>query len=99
MNHVVTICPNMPTSWYGAAVHHMALQEYKLNAVIDELTYISMEYKNLIKSEKHCDTWEHSCANEFGRLAQGVGDRIQGTNTMFFIPRHKVPGDKTATYA
>eukprot|EP00957_Ditylum_brightwellii_P207272 15352232-Ditylum_brightwellii.AAC.1 len=99
MNHVVIICSNTSTSQYGEAVQHMALQEYKVNAVINELAGISIEYKNLIKSEKHRMTWEQSCANEFGRLAQGVGDRIQGTNTMLFIPRHKVPGDKTATYA
>ena len=30
-------------------------------------------------------------ANESGRLAQGVGGRIKGTNTIRFIFRHKVP--------
>jgi hypothetical protein len=35
----------------------------------------------------------HSSANEFGRLAQGVGGRIQGTNTIFFIHKYQVPVD------
>jgi hypothetical protein len=33
----------------------------------------------------------HSSANEFGRLAQGVGGQIQGTHTIFFIHKHQVP--------
>ena len=42
-----------------------------------------------------------SSANEFGRLAQGVGGRIKGTNTIFFIHKHQVPIDrlKDVTYA
>ncbi len=35
----------------------------------------------------------HSSANEFGRLAQGVGSQIQGTNTIFFIHKHQVPAN------
>ena len=43
----------------------------------------------------------HSSANEFGRLAQGVGGRIQGTNTIYFVHKHQVPPDrwKDITYA
>jgi hypothetical protein len=37
-------------------------------------------------------------ANDLGRLAQGVGTRIRGTNTFFFIPRHKVPVGRKVTY-
>eukprot|EP00957_Ditylum_brightwellii_P171431 13050818-Ditylum_brightwellii.AAC.2 len=49
MNHVVTICPNTPTSKFGAAVCHIVVQEYRLNAVIDETTGVAMGYKHLIK--------------------------------------------------
>ena len=31
--------------------------------------------------------WFRSLENEFGRLAQGVGTRIKGTNTLTFIPK------------
>lgn len=43
----------------------------------------------------------HSSANEFGRLAQGIGGCIQGTNTIFFVHKHQVPADrwKDITYA
>jgi hypothetical protein len=36
----------------------------------------------------------HSSANEFGRLAQGVGGQIQGTNTIFFIHKNQILGDR-----
>jgi hypothetical protein len=36
----------------------------------------------------------HSSANEFGRLAQGVGGQIKGTNTTFFVHKHQVPQDR-----
>ena len=43
--------------------------------------------------------WENSFANEIGRLAQGVGERMPSrTNTIFFIPKDKVPADRTVTY-
>ena len=43
--------------------------------------------------------WENSFANEIGRLAQGVGTRMpSGTNTIFFIPKYKVPAVRTVTY-
>jgi hypothetical protein len=43
----------------------------------------------------------HSFANKFGRLAQGVGGRIKGMDTIFFICKHQVPEDrwKDKTYA
>ena len=41
-----------------------------------------MEYRHLIKSPEHKVTWTTSFSNELGRLAQGVGDRIKGTNTI-----------------
>ena len=41
----------------------------------------------------------NSIANEDGRLTQGVRIRIlSGTNTIFFIPKGKVPAGRTVTY-
>jgi hypothetical protein len=37
-------------------------------------------------------------SNEFGRLAQGVGGIIEGSNTIFFIPCQAVPKGKNVTY-
>ena len=59
-----------------------------------------MEYRQLIQSPKHKEQWTKSLANEFGRLAQGVGGRIKGTQTIFFVNHNKVPEDrrKDVTY-
>jgi hypothetical protein len=59
-----------------------------------------MEYRHLLKSPKHCKAWTTSFANELGRLAQGVGGRQQGTNTVYYIRHDQVPEDrrKDVTY-
>jgi hypothetical protein len=58
----------------------------------------TLEYRQLIKHPKYRDKWRHSAANEFSRLAQGVGDRIKGTNTINFIIKNQVPKGQTCTY-
>eukprot|EP00957_Ditylum_brightwellii_P207016 15351076-Ditylum_brightwellii.AAC.1 len=66
---------------------------------MDEETGRALEYGHLIKG-KNASKWYQSCANEFGRLAQGVGDRIkEGTNMIFFIKKNEIPADRKATYA
>jgi hypothetical protein len=71
------------------------------NEVFDEDSGKLMKYRQLITHPKYREVWMHSSANEFGRLAQGVGSRIQGTNTIFFIHKHQVPTErwKDITYA
>ena len=60
----------------------------------------SMEYRDLLADPTTCDIWLCSAANEFGRLVQGLPDnRIDATNTIFFIPITKVPCHKHPTYA
>jgi hypothetical protein len=68
------------------------------NSVINEDTGASLEYRHLIKDDSTFPVWNKTAANEFGRLAQGVGDRIEGSNTIFFIPRQAVPKGKIITY-
>ena len=48
------------------------------------------EFRHLIKGPDK-DLWTKSLANEFGLLAQGVSKIIEGTNTMYFIPKEEVP--------
>ena len=62
-------------------------------SIIDDVTGESMEYRDLIKIHKHIAVWEHSLANEIGRLAQGIRD-IKGTETIFFIPKSAIPKDR-----
>jgi hypothetical protein len=53
-----------------------------------------LNYRQLIRNSKHQKIWNTSAANEFGQLAQGVGGRVKATNTIFFIPKDKVPKDR-----
>ena len=69
------------------------------NAVICPHTGRQMEYRDLISTPATKSTWTKSFSNELGRLAQGDGDHINGTDTIFFIPRTKVPQNKKPTYA
>ena len=55
-------------------------------------------YDSLRKTDKA--RWEWSFANEVGRLAQGVGERIKsGNDNMFFIPKSSIPANRKVTYA
>jgi hypothetical protein len=68
------------------------------NSVINEDTGASLEYRHLINDASTFTIWNQAAANEFGRLAQGLGNRIEGSNTIFFIPRQAVPKSKIVTY-
>ncbi len=69
------------------------------NAVIGEDRSI-MEYKHLIADPRTRKKWLRSCGNEFGRLAQGMPGRVEGTNTIIFIREADIPADqrKDVTY-
>ncbi len=51
-------------------------------AVLDKAGKV-MTYRRLRKNADTRKIWSTSAANEFGRLAQGIGGRIKGTNTIF----------------
>ena len=63
------------------------------NAVIREDGHI-MEYKHLIADPKTRATWQRSCGNEIGRLAQGMPGRVEETNTIIFIKKTDIPADR-----
>jgi len=46
-------------------------------AVMDADTGKLLNYRQLMRSTKHRETWSLSSANEFGRLANGIGGRIK----------------------
>lgn len=52
-----------------------------------------MTYQQLMKHPHVRDDWSHSSANKLGRLAQGIGGQINGTNTIQFISKMTVPPD------
>ena len=68
------------------------------NTIIDPISGKSLELRHLIKDPKTAATWNPSFANELGRLADGVGNRIRGTNTIKFISKSMVPKGRKVTY-
>ncbi len=53
-----------------------------------------LNYRQLLQDPKHVKLWAHSAANKFGWLAQGVGTRIKGSNTIHFIRKNQVPNER-----
>ncbi len=74
--------------------------EFANIAVLHPETGAPMKYRQLITHPEFKVVWNRSSANEFGRLAQGIGGRIKGTNTIRFIRKDEVPFDrrKDVTY-
>jgi len=67
-------------------------------AVMDHDSGKMMNYRQLRKHPKFNKAWTTSSANEFGRLASGVGGRVKGTKTIRFVHQDDVPknGGKTS---
>jgi hypothetical protein len=68
------------------------------SAVFHPNTGNAMTYRQLITDPLTNHDWQRSAANEFGRLAQGIGGRVKGTNTIRFIKRSEIPSDRKPTY-
>ena len=47
---------------------------------------------------KMAETWTKSLVNEWGRLANGIKNRVQGTDTIEFIYKNEVPIGHKVTY-
>ena len=60
-------------------------------AVMDPETGKMLNYRQLLRHPDLSTIWKRSSADEFGRLAQGIGGRIKGTNTIRFIRRDDIP--------
>ena len=69
----------------------------KMNAIIFPETGKSQEYSHLIKGPSK-PKWTRAMENNIGRLFQGIR-YIKGTETCFFIHRHKVPQESIVTYS
>jgi hypothetical protein len=82
-NHCIT---RMPCPQAELLSTHCSPIAQWASAIIDRETGATMEYRHLQKSPKHKQTWTTSFVNELGRLTQGVGGRVQGTNTVYFWP-------------
>ena len=72
----------------------MQYQREQAHLIRDKEKGEYQKYHQLIRDPKHKETWSQSAANEFGRLAQCVGGRLKGTNTICLFTRTKshMPG-------
>ena len=88
--------PAVSSAWYANAAKY--IKHLEADAVLNPVTGVLQELRHLIKGPDK-EIWTKSLANEFGRLAQGVSKRIEGTNIMYFIPKEEVPfKTKKVTY-
>ena len=70
-------------------------------AVMDKDSGKMLNYRQLMRHPDYKKQWSLSSANEFGRLANGIGGRTKNpTNTIKFIRKEDVPKDrrKDVTY-
>jgi hypothetical protein len=68
--------------------------------VLDKESGKMLNCRQLLRHPKYTEALSLSSANEFSRLAQGVGGRIKGTDTIRFIRESNVPRNrqKDVTY-
>jgi alpha-amylase/alpha-mannosidase (GH57 family) len=85
---------------YQKAFKRLEKQVHHALAVLDEETGKQLTYRQLLQHPKYKKEWSRSAEDEFGRLAQGVGNRIKGTDTIHFIHEHEIPKNrrKDVTY-
>ena len=89
------------TSKMRKRLNKLESEVHRALAVMDAQTGQMLNYRQLMRHPDHKGPWSLSSANEFGRLANGVGGRIKNpTNTIKFIHKHEVPRDrrKDVTY-
>ena len=65
--------------------------------VLDPATGKNQGYTQLIRGTNK-ETWTKAFSKDIGRLAQGVGKHVKGTNTIFYIQHSEVPAGKRVTY-
>ncbi len=65
----------------------------RANKIFDEESGKYLKYWQLLAHPNYKEVWSHLSANEFGCLAQGVGSRIKGTDTIFFVSKQEIPFD------
>jgi hypothetical protein len=74
--------------------HMSEASDEKANTIFDAKTNQLIKYRKLITYPDYQVAWNRSSTNEFGQLAQGVGNRIKGTDTIIFVYKHEIPLDQ-----
>ena len=92
--------PTPATSTLRQRISRVENEVHRALAVMDKATGKMLNYRQLLRHPNYNADWTLSSANEFGRLANGVGGRVKGTNTITFIPKTSIPPNrrKDVTY-
>jgi hypothetical protein len=56
---------------------------------MDDETSDMLEYRQLIKRPKYCDTWSKAFGKEIGRLAQGLNGVVEGNKHLVLHPQRQ----------
>ena len=72
-------------------------QTPNMNHVFNSITGRRETMATLLTGEMAA-TWTKSLANEWGRLAKGIKNRVEGTDTIDFIHKYEVPVGQKVTY-
>ncbi len=93
------ICPPTQSSCASDFEAAMNVMENNLRSETTHTTFAIesgklLKYRALLTHPKYHIAWTHSSANKFGQLAEGVGTRIKGTDTIFFISKQDIPVDQ-----
>ena len=67
------------------------------NDIVDETSRQTTNYFQLIRGPDR-DIWIRGMENVLGHLDQDVGNRLKGTDTIFFIPKFSVRTGQKVTY-
>ena len=62
--------------------------------ILDKETGKLLEYKHLVNNPKYKEAWRQSFGNEIGWLAQGMPNRVEGTDIAFFIHKNQIPTNR-----
>ena len=82
-------------STVDATIAQLENDVHQALAVMDTDTGKLLSCRQPMKNPKYRNNWSTSSANEFGRLANGVGGRIKNpTNTIAFITRNYIPHNR-----
>eukprot|EP00804_Cyclotella_cryptica_P025603 CCRYP_002838-RA/>CCRYP_002838-RA protein AED:0.23 eAED:0.23 QI:0/-1/0/1/-1/1/1/0/716 len=89
--HLANAVDDFKTGRFLLAFRKLESQVEHALAVLDPNSGKQLNYRQLLQHPKYKVAWSRSAADEFGRLAQGVGDRVKGTDTIHFIHERDVP--------
>ena len=96
--------PMKDDSFYLSPHNNVRLPHMPIGAQAPSLFHMFDDLGNKLNIDKlikgpNAETWLQSLDNELGRLADGIPNKINGTNTIAFIKKNTIPSNKQVTYS